>query len=112
MVVISKSVLNQFIEKYPKSAEAVLRWYLLCKESDWSAFEDIKKVFPATDAVGNDLYVFNVDMFLMLVEISSGLLSGLFSKQERFSFASLELMVNMTRSSFPTYNASPKVRGD
>ena len=60
MVVISKSVLKQFIEQYPKSAESVLRWYLLCKESDWSAFGDIKKVFPATDAVGNDLYVFNV----------------------------------------------------
>ena len=33
---------------------------MLCKESDWTAFEDIKKVFPATDAVGDDLYVFNV----------------------------------------------------
>jgi mRNA interferase HigB len=71
MVVISKSVLNQFIEQYPKSAEAVLRWYLLCKENDWSAFEDIKKVFPATDAVGNDLYVFNVggNKFRIIVRI-------------------------------------------
>ena len=71
MVVISKSVLNQFIAQYPKSAEAVLRWYLLCKESDWSAFEDIKKVFPATDAVGNDLYVFNVggNKFRIIVRI-------------------------------------------
>ena len=60
MIIISKSVLNQFIDKYPTSAEPVLRWYLKTKESDWKAFADIKKVFPATDAVGDDLYVFNV----------------------------------------------------
>lgn len=60
MVIISKSALNEFIERYPSSKEAVLRWHLLCKLGDWSAFEDIKEVFPAVDAVGNDLYVFNV----------------------------------------------------
>ncbi len=60
MVIISKSALNVFIKKYPQSAEAVLRWYLLCKECDWSSFQDIKKVFHATDSVGNDLYVFNI----------------------------------------------------
>jgi len=60
MVVISKRVLKQFIEKYPKSAESMLRWYFLCKESDWSCFADIKETFPATDAVGNDLYVFDI----------------------------------------------------
>jgi mRNA interferase HigB len=43
----------------------------LCKEGDWSAFEDIKKVFPATDAVGNDLYVFNLggNKFRIIVRI-------------------------------------------
>lgn len=60
MVIISKSVLNQFIDKYPQSAEPVLRWYLKCKESDWKLFADIKKVFPAPDTVGDHLYVFNV----------------------------------------------------
>ena len=71
MVIISKSALNEFIEKYPSSKEAVLRWHLLCKLSDWSAFEDIKKVFPATDAVGNGLYVFNVggNKFRIIVRI-------------------------------------------
>lgn len=60
IVVISKTVLNEFIEKYPKSAEPVLRWYLLCKEHDWKNFSDMKKVFPAVDAVENDLYIFNI----------------------------------------------------
>ena len=36
-------------------------------------------------------------------KLSLGLFSGLFSKQERFSYVSLELMVSTTRLSFPTY---------
>jgi mRNA interferase HigB len=60
MVIISKTVLNKFIEKYPKSAEPVLRWWLLCKENDWKGFAEMKTTFPATDAVGDDLYVFNI----------------------------------------------------
>jgi mRNA interferase HigB len=30
------------------------------KEADWKDFADLKKMFPATDYVGNDLYVFNL----------------------------------------------------
>jgi len=60
MRVIKKGTINEFIETYPKASEPLLRWYLLCKEHDWKAFSDMKKVFPAVDAVGNDLYVFNV----------------------------------------------------
>ena len=60
MIIISKRTINQFIEKYPKSADVILRWYLLTKDSSWANFEDIKKVFPGTDSVGNALYVFNI----------------------------------------------------
>ena len=60
MRVISKKALNQFIEKVPKSAEPVLKWYLLCKERAWKNFSEVKKDFRSVDAVGNDLYVFNV----------------------------------------------------
>ena len=60
MVIISKRGINQFIEKYPKSTRVMLEWYLKTKESDWANFADIRKVFGATDSVGNGLYVFNV----------------------------------------------------
>ena len=60
MVVIAKRTINEFIEKHPKSAKALLEWYLKTKESDWSNFADIKKVFGSADSVGNDLYIFNV----------------------------------------------------
>ena len=60
MVVIAKRAINGFIEKYPASAKVMLEWYLKTKESSWTNFADVKKVFGATDSVGNGLYVFNV----------------------------------------------------
>ncbi|HEV8283449.1 MAG TPA: type II toxin-antitoxin system HigB family toxin [Chitinophagaceae bacterium] len=60
MVVISKRAINEFIEMHPKSANALLNWYLKAKESDWANFADVKKVFGATDSVGSGLYVFNI----------------------------------------------------
>jgi mRNA interferase HigB len=60
MVIIAKRTINQFIENHPTSANAMLGWYLKAKESDWANFADVKKVFGATDSVGNGLYVFNV----------------------------------------------------
>lgn len=58
MVVISKRPINKFIESYPEAAEALLRWYLITKESNWATFSELKKSFPSTDSVENDLYVF------------------------------------------------------
>jgi mRNA interferase HigB len=60
MVVISKTILNKFIEKYPKSADPVFRWWVLCKENNWKEFSEMKKSFPSADAIGNGLYVFNI----------------------------------------------------
>ena len=60
MVIISKRAINQFIERYPKSAKAMLDWYLKTKGSEWTNFADIRKVFGAADSVGNGLFVFNV----------------------------------------------------
>ena len=60
MVVIAKRAINDFIERYPKFANALLNWYLKSKESDWANFADVKKVFGTTDSVGNGLYVFNI----------------------------------------------------
>jgi len=45
MVVISKTILNKFFEKYPKSADPVFRWWVLCKENNWKEFSEMKKSF-------------------------------------------------------------------
>jgi mRNA interferase HigB len=60
MVVIAKRAIHEFIKMHPKSANALLNWYLKAKEADWANFADVKKVFGATDSAGNGLYVFNI----------------------------------------------------
>ncbi len=60
MVIISKTTLNKFFEQYPSATGPVLQWYGRVKEADWTNFADLRKLFPATDYVGNDLYVFNL----------------------------------------------------
>lgn len=60
MIIISKAVLKQFFEKYPAAARSVLEWYSKAKEADWSDFSELRRMFPATDYVGNELYIFNI----------------------------------------------------
>ena len=55
MVIISKRAINEFIKKHPESIGPMLNWYLKTKESDWTNFADVKKIFGATDSVGNGL---------------------------------------------------------
>ena len=71
MIVISKTIIKQFIERNPKSGDAILRWYRLTKENIWANFSELKQVFPGTDYVGNELYVFNVggNKFRIIVRI-------------------------------------------
>jgi mRNA interferase HigB len=60
MVVISKTIINEFIEEEPNSKTTLLDWYNITKKANWSKFADMKKSFNSADAVGNDLYVFNI----------------------------------------------------
>lgn len=60
MIVISKSTLKKFLELHPSAAGPVWRWYSNVKEADWKELAALKRSFPATDYIGNDLYVFNL----------------------------------------------------
>ena len=60
MIIISKRIIHQFIRSVTRSKEPLLNWYIKTKENDWANLADVKKVFKATDYVGNDLYVFNI----------------------------------------------------
>ncbi len=60
MVIISYGTIRDFYKKYPGSADALNNWYRLTLASDWSNFYEVKKVFNAIDAVGNDRFVFNI----------------------------------------------------
>lgn len=60
MVIISKTIINAFIAKDAKANDALINWYMKAKRADWSNFYEMKKTFNSVDAVGNDLYVFNI----------------------------------------------------
>ncbi len=60
MVIISRSIIVQFSEKYPDSFSALLKWYEITKKSNWKNFSEMKRTFNSVDAVGNDRYVFDI----------------------------------------------------
>ncbi len=74
MVIISKARLREFFEKQPKAKNPLLEWYLNTKEADWANFNELKKTFPATDMVGNGLFVFNIggNKFRLIARIIFG----------------------------------------
>ena len=60
MVIISKTILKQFGDKYSDSVDALNKWYEETKSSDWNLLSDVKQSFNTVDYVGNDRYVFNI----------------------------------------------------
>jgi mRNA interferase HigB len=60
LVIISKTVINDFATKHADSIEALNRWYFQTKLAEWKKLADIKADFPSVDYVGNDRYVFNI----------------------------------------------------
>lgn len=60
MVIISKTILKEFIEQHPDSEVALMKWYNETKDADWKNFSDLKMTFNTTDVVANDRYVFDI----------------------------------------------------
>jgi mRNA interferase HigB len=60
MVIISKTVLVEFGNKYSDSIDALNKWYEVSKQANWNSLSDLKKTFNTVDYVGNDRYVFNI----------------------------------------------------
>ena len=60
MVVISKTILNQFGLMYPDVTDTLNEWYEIVKASNWNSFTDIKQTFNSVDYVKNNRYVFNI----------------------------------------------------
>lgn len=60
MVIISKTMLNEFAQKHPDSSTALNEWYDIVNQADWRSFADVKQTFNHADYVGNDRFVFNI----------------------------------------------------
>lgn len=60
MVIITKTVLLEFVKKYHDAAEPLNGWYEKTRNADWATFADAKRTFNSIDSVGNDRFVFNI----------------------------------------------------
>ena len=60
MVVISYKAIRDFVRQYRDAEESLNNWYIIATETDWRNFNEIRQLFGSCDAVGNDLYVFNI----------------------------------------------------
>lgn len=60
MVVISYKTIREYTNKRKEVEDQLNNWYMIAERSDWANFNEIRATFNSVDAVGNDLYVFNV----------------------------------------------------
>ena len=60
MVILSYGTIRDYSEKHPEVADQLNNWYTATEQSDWANFNELRTLFPSADAVGNDLYVFNI----------------------------------------------------
>lgn len=60
MVVISYRTIREFADKHNDVEDQLNNWYVIAEQADWANFNEVRKMFGSADAVGNDLYVFNI----------------------------------------------------
>jgi mRNA interferase HigB len=60
MVIISKTILNQFGQQHPDAADALNDWYDKTLAANWASLADVRQTFNHVDYVGENRCVFNV----------------------------------------------------
>ena len=60
MVKISYRTIREYTDSRKDVEDQLNNWYTISEKSDWANFNEIKQIFNSVDAVGNDLYVFNI----------------------------------------------------
>jgi len=59
MHIITRKRLNEFALKYPETKTALIQWYRIIKDNDFTSFVELRTFFPSADQVGK-LTVFNI----------------------------------------------------
>lgn len=59
MRVISKRTLREFWEKHSTAKSGLLLWYERISKNGFNNFQELRKMFPSADLVGN-LIIFNI----------------------------------------------------
>lgn len=62
MVIIAHRAFRGFYEtKWREDSKVALEcWYATVKNAQWKNFAELKAVYPKTDYIGNDRYIFNI----------------------------------------------------
>jgi mRNA interferase HigB len=60
VIIISYRTIREFVAKHPDAEDSLNNWYIITEMADWADFYEAREVFSTIDAVGNDLYVFNI----------------------------------------------------
>jgi mRNA interferase HigB len=60
MIIFSTNTFRAFIELHPDIEDALNNWRAIVTKASFSNFSEIRNLFNSVDAVGNDLYVFNI----------------------------------------------------
>jgi mRNA interferase HigB len=60
VIIITFKKLREYAEKNRTAKVALIHWYHIVEEADWSCIADVKKQFWDADYVGEDRYVFNI----------------------------------------------------
>jgi mRNA interferase HigB len=60
MVVISYRAIREFSKIHRHAEEALNNWYRFAEQSNWANFNELRQTFGSVDAIGRDLYVFNI----------------------------------------------------
>ena len=60
MVVISYRIIRDFTKQRNDATDSLNNWYRIMEASDFASFNKMRMIFNSVDAVGNDLYVFNI----------------------------------------------------
>jgi len=59
MHIIARSILIEFVARYPDARPAVERWWTICRKNTFYSFSDLKKTLGAADMV-NRCVIFNI----------------------------------------------------
>ncbi|MDR2652760.1 MAG: type II toxin-antitoxin system HigB family toxin [Prevotellaceae bacterium] len=60
MEILNKPCIDKYIEKHTITKDVLKKWIDIVEETQWKNHNDLKKMFPNADYVGNARYVFNI----------------------------------------------------
>jgi mRNA interferase HigB len=60
IVAISYRTIREYTDLHKDVEDQLNNWYIIAERSDWANFNEMRRIFNSGDAVGSDLYVFNI----------------------------------------------------